>query len=347
MMACTLSIMAQSMSIHKGDEQTFFNLSEVDSITFDPTPNLWQNAEKSIRFYYAPSWNQIADPTYTEQNGTYTLTLTRATSAQWQAQMHFITNLATDAHKNYNFRIKIRSDKALTATVKLYQDGNDNLYFFEERLPIGANEECSFERKDMPGLDMNRVCLVLDFGSNRANTEVKISSISFTEKDYDSSLDLNSCPLPDYRLVWNDEFSSRTISSTRWTYQTADAGWVNHELQTYVNGKSPKGTKVAESSDGTLKIHTFKEGEKIYSARLYGRKSVGLERDLASLVDDACKWWRLARLWRNRHHGRSGRRCQRCIQQHSLCRIQSSGQHSEDASPLLCWSGRRFPRLCP
>ena len=67
MMACTLSIMAQSMSIHKGDEQTFFNLSEVDSITFDPTPNLWQNAEKSIRFYYAPSWNQIADPTYTEQ----------------------------------------------------------------------------------------------------------------------------------------------------------------------------------------------------------------------------------------------------------------------------------------
>ena len=277
MMACTLSIMAQSMSIHKGDEQTFFNLSEVDSITFDPTPNLWQNAEKSIRFYYAPSWNQIADPTYTEQNGTYTLTLTRATSAQWQAQMHFITNLATDAHKNYNFRIKIRSDKALTATVKLYQDGNDNLYFFEERLPIGANEECSFERKDMPGLDMNRVCLVLDFGSNRANTEVKISSISFTEKDYDSSLDLNSCPLPDYRLVWNDEFSSRTISSTRWTYQTADAGWVNHELQTYVNGKSPKGTKVAESSDGTLKIHTFKEGEKIYSARLYGRKSVGFK----------------------------------------------------------------------
>ncbi|MBQ7527465.1 MAG: glycoside hydrolase family 16 protein, partial [Bacteroidaceae bacterium] len=61
------------------------------------------------------------------------------------------------------------------------------------------------------------------------------------------------------------------------TYQTADAGWVNHELQTYVNTKSPKGTKVAESSDGTLKIHTFREGDKIYSARLYGNKSQGFK----------------------------------------------------------------------
>lgn len=277
LMAFSTTVLAQSMSIHQNGEETYFNLNEVDSVTFNATPNLWQNANTTIGFYYAPGWTKIADPKYTNEGSTYTVTLTRSTSAQWQAQMYILTDLATDAHKNYSFRIKLRSNKALTATVKLYQDGNDNLYYFEERVPLNADEDCTFERKNMPGLDMSKVSLVLDFGGNKASTVVKMSNISFSQIDYDSSLDQNSCPLPDYKLVWHDEFSTSVIASTRWTYQTADAGWVNHELQTYVNARSPKGTKVAESSDGTLKIHTFKEGDKIYSARLYGRKSTGFK----------------------------------------------------------------------
>lgn len=276
-MVCHLPIMAQSMSIYQGEQQTFFNLSEVDSIKFDPTPNMWLNVEKELGFYYAPGWNQTTDPTCTEKNGTYTVTLNKATSEQWQAQMYFVTDLMTDAHYNYSFRIKLCSNKALTATVKLNQKGNDKLYYFEERIPLKANEEYVFERQEMNGLDMNGATLVLDFGGNRSNTTINISSITLTEIEYDSSKHKDSCPLPNYKLVWNDEFSTRTISSARWTYQVADAGWVNHELQTYVNAHSPKGTKVAESSDGTLKIHTFKEGDKIYSARLYGRRTLGFK----------------------------------------------------------------------
>lgn len=277
MAAYSLSVMAQSMCVYQGNGQTFFNLSEVDSIKFDPTPNLWLNAEKSLGFYYAPGWNQTTDPAYTENNGTYTLTLNRATSEQWQAQMYFITDIETDAHRNYGFRIKLCSSKALTATVKLNQKGNDKLYYFEERIPLNANKDYYFERLDMPGLDMNSVILVLDFGGNKTNTTINISGITLTEAEYDSSKNLNSCPLPDYRLVWHDEFSTRNLNTARWTYQEAEAGWVNHELQTYVKGKSPKGTKVTESSEGTLKIYTFKEGEKVYSARIYGNRSTGFK----------------------------------------------------------------------
>ena len=277
LMLCPQMTKAQSMSVYQNGQQTFFNISEVDSITFDDTHNLWLDSDKDISFYYAPGWNQIAAPTYTEKNGTYTLTLKRATSEQWQAQMFLVTNLQTDAHYNYDFRIKLRSSKSVMATVKLYQDGYDNLYYFEERLPLIADEDYIFERKDMPGLDMSRVGLVLDFGGNKLNTEVHISGITLTGKEYDSSEDQNSCPLPDYKLVWHDEFSSSIVSTARWSYQTADAGWVNNELQTYVSGKSPKGTKVAESSNGTLKIHCFKEGDKVYSARMYGRKSTGFK----------------------------------------------------------------------
>ena len=82
-------------------------------------------------------------------------------------------------------------------------------------------------------------------------------------------------PLKGYRLVWSDEFDTPFIDNTKWTYQEAKAGWVNHELQTYVTGKSPKGQKVAECSGGTLKIHCFQEGDKIYSGRLYGNRNEG------------------------------------------------------------------------
>ena len=36
-----------------------------------------------------------------------------------------------------------------------------------------------------------------------------------------------------YRLVWNNEFEGKSLSSD-WTYEIQNAGWVNNELQRYV-----------------------------------------------------------------------------------------------------------------
>jgi beta-glucanase (GH16 family) len=88
---------------------------------------------------------------------------------------------------------------------------------------------------------------------------------------------IKSCPLPGYKLVWHDEFSESAIDPNRWVFQEARAGWVNHELQTYVKGASPKGRKVAECKKGKLRIYTFREGDKIYSGRLYGNRSEGFK----------------------------------------------------------------------
>ena len=83
------------------------------------------------------------------------------------------------------------------------------------------------------------------------------------------------CPLDGYMLVWQDEFDKDGILRGDWTYQTARAGWVNNELQTYVEQKSPAGTAVAECSKGTLKINCFKEGDKVYSGRVYACRNTG------------------------------------------------------------------------
>lgn len=77
-------------------------------------------------------------------------------------------------------------------------------------------------------------------------------------------------PPEGYRLVWHDEFDDKSATmpdEKNWYYETAEPGWVNNELQTYIAGK--KGDiQTAEVSHGTLKIHAVKDGSRVYSARI-------------------------------------------------------------------------------
>lgn len=85
-----------------------------------------------------------------------------------------------------------------------------------------------------------------------------------------------------YELVWHDEFadangvtSSNRLNSNDWTHEVQNAGWVNSELQNYVNG-SALGQRVTELVDGKLRINCFKgSDDKIYSGRVYAHINEG------------------------------------------------------------------------
>ena len=79
-----------------------------------------------------------------------------------------------------------------------------------------------------------------------------------------------------YHLVWRDEFNEGSeLKSSDWTHEVKGDHWVNNELQTYVNHTSPSGGLVTEVKDGSLQIHCFKEGGKIYSGRVYAKVKSG------------------------------------------------------------------------
>ncbi len=44
--------------------------------------------------------------------------------------------------------------------------------------------------------------------------------------------------LPDWHLVWSDEFNGTAIDESKWSYEVQGPGWVNHELQNYTNHRS-------------------------------------------------------------------------------------------------------------
>lgn len=113
-------------------------------------------------------------------------------------------------------------------------------------------------------------------------TESRVSKIEFTSKKgshtysvtQEASVIENYVP-DGYTKIWEDEFNtdrqgdgkSSLPNPGKWWYETAEPGWVNNELQKYVEGTF-NGDTVSYVSDGTLKIIAKKSGNNIISARL-------------------------------------------------------------------------------
>ena len=104
--------------------------------------------------------------------------------------------------------------------------------------------------------------------SGTARKTITVSQASAEKPAYDA---------PDgYSLVWNDEFDSGSeLNQNDWTHEVKSAGWVNNELQNYVNHKTPEGALVTQIKNGALHITALKENGKIYSGRVYAKVKSG------------------------------------------------------------------------
>lgn len=200
---------------------------------FDPNSefNMWKNVDYNMFFWYAPGWAQIADPGFEANGNDYTVTLPEATTEQWQAQMAFkTTNISTSAAHNYDFSCILNSDKDLNGvTVKLVMDGDDNVFYFADRIDLKAGEDYIFWKSDMPGIDMERVNLFFDFGGCQAGTTVNISNIVLKDHANDDGTVLPVVP-DEPAVEWVDVNSADNLgagfnTAGLMTFWWADAGW--------------------------------------------------------------------------------------------------------------------------
>ena len=149
---------------------------------YNADSNLWLPADKdhTLTYWYAPGWNQIADPETTFENGEYTLTLPEATSDQWQAQFFInpTTPLVLTADKSYDFSVIVNTNLDLPGmTLKLTDVGDDGNFLFTERVAFKAGETIYY-LTNLAGIDApNGVKMVFDFGGNAAGTTVSLANI--------------------------------------------------------------------------------------------------------------------------------------------------------------------------
>ena len=109
-------------------------------------------------------------------------------------------------------------------------------------------------------------------GTVTVSTAAEKATVNVTQS---SSLDRVMNIPEGYHLVWNDEFETGSVLSSDWVHEVQRSGWVNNELQNYVDG-SYDGTRVTEIKDGHLVITAFKASDgKVYSGRVYGKRNQG------------------------------------------------------------------------
>ena len=200
---------------------------------FDPNSdyNMWKGAQYNMFFYYAPGWAQIADPGFEANGNDYTVTLPEATTDQWQAQMAFkTTNISTSAAHNYDFSCILNPTIDIKGvTVKLVMDGDDNVYYFADRVDLKAGEDYIFWKSDMPGIDMERVNLFFDFGGNAAGTVINIRNIVLKDHANDDGTVLPKED-PESSVTWVDVKSPDNLgrgfnTAGEMQFWWADAGW--------------------------------------------------------------------------------------------------------------------------
>ena len=198
--------------------------------------NMWKGITPSMEFWYAPGWTQIDDPGFVDAGNDYTIELPQATTDQWQAQVKFHTDLSTSASSNYDFSAIFNSDKDLNgATVKLVLDGDDGVFYFTDRIDLKAGEDYIFWKSNMPGIDMSKVMLVLDFGGCQENTVVNVSNIVLKDHANDDGTVLPEVDpvIPDEPVMdWDYDSSANLWKSVdngtlfdAFGYWFADNGW--------------------------------------------------------------------------------------------------------------------------
>lgn len=145
--------------------------------------NMWNSTTFTNEFYYAPGWAQIENMGFEDNDGRYLITLPEATSDRWQAQVKFHTEMSSSADKFYDIQVKMMANLDHPAVmIKLTQDGDDNnFYCADESNALVADEEMVFRMANVPGKDMPKIMLVLDFGRCAAGTEVEVYDIIFQE----------------------------------------------------------------------------------------------------------------------------------------------------------------------
>ena len=104
--------------------------------------------------------------------------------------------------------------------------------------------------------------------SGRARQNISVSQTAAAQSAYNAP--------EGYSLVWQDEFDRGSeLNLDDWTHEVKNSGWVNNELQNYVNHRTPGGSLVTEVRNGKLRITALKENGKVYSGRVYAKKSSG------------------------------------------------------------------------
>ncbi len=174
--------------------------------------------------------------------------------------------------------IKSMAELATYFTEITYLDCSDNELTELDVTALTKLEYLDCSGNDLKELDIQRLqkLATLDCTDNANLTKIYVwfnftAPAGFSKPEGAEYVEPAIAAPEGYELVWHDEFDTAGVTSPstdNWWYETGDGGWGNNELQDYVSGGKYNGVRIAEVSDGTLKITAQKIDGKVRSVRM-------------------------------------------------------------------------------
>ena len=170
--------------------------------------NMWKGITPTMSFYYNPDpgWGNeqtaLYESLFEMGNNEYNVTVPSQCYADWQAQVHFHTDINTVASSNYDFSIILNADKNVDgAIVKLTNEADGADFYFAESINLKAGEDYVLWKSDMPGLDLQQIKLVLDFGHAGDDTHINVRNVVLKDHANDDGTKLPDTPDPDVPVM--------------------------------------------------------------------------------------------------------------------------------------------------
>ena len=146
--------------------------------------NMWKGITPVMSFYYNPDPGWGNDQTdwfaslFQGGDNDYNVTVPQECYSEWQAQVHFHTDLVTSAANNYDFSCIFNSDRDIEGVVvKLTNEDDSEAIIDEHNISLKAGEDYIFWVSDVPGKDLTPVKLVMDFGHATGETNINITNV--------------------------------------------------------------------------------------------------------------------------------------------------------------------------
>lgn len=218
-------------------------------------------------------WISISTKGNTNKEGTVKVAVTRNEKAERYGRI----KISSGSKDEY---VQVKQQEALRVAASEIACGSGAGSV--EMLVYGSDTWEAQSDKEWASVSRNDNKVLISCTENKAleNRTAKVTvtdgkqSCTFTVVQ-ESGEDTNVTTPEGYTLVWQDEFNEGTTLSNSWTHEVQGPGWVNNELQTYVNGQTSTGKRVTELKNGKLHINCFKENGRIYSGRVYANVNTG------------------------------------------------------------------------
>lgn len=211
--------------------------------------NLWKGITPEMSFYYNPDpgWGNEQTAAFAALfkggNNDYSITVPDQCYADWQAQVHFHTNLVTTPGTNYDFSIILQSDADIDDVIVKLTNEADNAAMIDEKVSLKAGQEYVFWKSNLEGVELNTVKLVLDFGHAKGETHISASNIVLKDHANDDGTIVPGGGGGESSVTWVDVNSADNLGRDFNTIGTmefwwADGGWqqIGNPKFSYNNG---------------------------------------------------------------------------------------------------------------